>query len=55
MLRKEILQQKSPLFPCYLGRDDVEGDEAIALGGVREVAGLGGDLSGDVGTVEESR
>ena len=55
MLRKEILQQKSPLFPCYLCRDGVEGKEAVTLGGVREVAGLGGNLSGDVGTVEERR
>ena len=55
MLRKEILQRKIPLFPCYLSRDGVEGEEAVALGGVREVTGFGGDLSGDVGTVEESR
>lgn len=55
MPRKEILQQKSPLFPCYLGGEGVEGEEAVALGGVREVTGFGGDLSGDVGTVEESR
>ena len=55
MLRKEILQQKSPLFPCYLGRNRVEGEEAVALGGVREVTGFGGDLCGDVGTVEERR
>ena len=39
----------------YLGRDGVEGEEAVTLGGVREVAGFGGDLCGDVGTVEERR
>ena len=55
MCRKEILQRKSPLFPCYLGGDGVEGEEAVALGGVREVTGFGGDLGGDVGTVEERR
>ena len=55
MRRKEILQRKSPLFPCYLGGEGVEGEEAVTLGGVREVTGFSGDLSGDVGTVEESR
>ena len=53
MRRKRILQRKSPLFPCYLGGEGVEGKEAVALGGVWEVTGFGGDLSGDVGTVEE--
>ena len=52
---KRILQQKSSLFPCYLGGEGVEGEEAVALGGVREVTGFGGDLGGDVGTVEERR
>lgn len=37
------------------GREGVEGEEAVALGGVREVTGFGGDLGGDVGTVEERR
>jgi len=55
MRRKRILQRKSPLFPSYLCCDSVEGEEAVALGGVREVTGFGGDLSGDVGTVEEIR
>ena len=40
---------------CYLFGEGIEGEEAVTLGGVREVAGLGGDLSGDVGTVEERR
>ena len=53
MRRKEILQRKSPLFPCYLGGDGVEGEETIALGGVWEVAGLGGDLVCDSGMVDE--
>lgn len=39
----------------YLGREGVEGEEAVAHGGVREVTGFGGDLGGDVGTVEERR
>lgn len=55
MRRKEILQRKIPLFPCDLGREGVEGEEAVAFGGVREVTGFGGDLGGDVGTVEERR
>ena len=55
MRRKRILQQKSPLFPCYLSRDGVEGEETVAFGGVREITGFGGDLSGDVRTVKERR
>jgi hypothetical protein len=55
MRRKRILQRKSPLFPCYLGRNRVEGEEAVAFGGVKEVTGFGGDLSGDVRTVKERR
>ena len=37
------------------GGDSVEGEEAVALGGVREVTGFAGHLGGDVGTVEERR
>ena len=40
---------------CYLCRDSVEGEETVTLRGVRKVTGFGGDLSGDVGTVEERR